>query len=254
MGDENKGAQARSSNVDIETLRQQLIEIPPADNIVGDLNCTREYKRRALLDEMTRRGLTEKPISGKTWRRWHQPQQHWVESKPDVVFSTGNWTLNTEWTTSDHAIISGGISTQLRKRTDWEAWSDFVEDEEKEATYQDPIGDLRAMAKDKLKARNFSPKPWWDAEIKEQRKATRIAGRSHGEWRKEAAKLRNMIKQKKREHWSLFLEETVSDIWQVIRVARNPFSRRSTMLASLDNNETDESKAQSPLPGKSCWS
>ena len=63
---------------------------------------------------------------------------------------------------------------------------------------------------------------------------------------KDAAKLRNMIKQKKREHWASFVEETVSnkaqDIWQVIRVARNPFNTKSTILTKLGNYLTDEDK------------
>ena len=50
------------------------------------------------------------------------------------------------------------------------------------------------MANNNLKARRFSPKPWWDNEVKEQRKLARRAGHLHTEWRKEAAKLRNMIK------------------------------------------------------------
>ena len=104
------------------------------------------------------------------------------------------------------------------------------------------------MAKDNLKAKKYSPKPWWDKEIKEQRKRARRAGRIGGEWRREAAILRNMIKQKKREHWSSFVEETVSgkaqDIWQVIRVARNPFNTRKTMPAELNGKSSDEDKAR----------
>ena len=64
---------------------------------------------------------------------------------------------------------------------------------------------------------------------------------------REAAKLRNMIKQKKREHWSSFVEETTSnkaqDIWKVIKVARNPFNRRNTMPATLERKDTDKQKA-----------
>ena len=56
------------------------------------------------------------------------------------------------------------------------------------------------MAAGNLKHKKYSPKPWWDTEIRGQRKVTRRAGRNHREWRKEAAKLRNMIKMKKREH------------------------------------------------------
>ena len=129
-----------------------------------------------------------------------------------------------------------------------EAWTGFTEDEEKEATYPDPIESLKAMAGEKLKVKKYSPKPWWDSEIKEQRKAVRKAGRNKGEWRREAAILRNMIKRKKREHWSSFVEETVSgkaqDIWKVIKVARNPFRRRDTMPATLEDQDTDELKAQ----------
>ena len=55
-----------------------------------------------------------------------------------------------------------------------------------------------------------------------------------------------MIKQKKQEHWASFVEETVSnksqDIWQVIRVARNPFNRRCTMPSKLGDKTTDEGK------------
>ena len=57
-----------------------------------------------------------------------------------------------------------------------------------------------------------------------------------------------MIKQKKREHWSSFVEETVSrkaqDIWQVIQVVRNPFNTRCTMPRSLGNANTNEDKVK----------
>ena len=103
---------------------------------------------------------------------------------------------------------------QVKKRkllvTDWQIWQSFEEDEDKELVYQDPIKHLRQMARHTLKVQKFSPKPWWDREIKEQRKVARRAGRNHREWRKEVAKLRNMIMQKKREHWLSFVKETVS--------------------------------------------
>ena len=57
-----------------------------------------------------------------------------------------------------------------------------------------------------------------------------------------------MIKRKKREHWSSFVEETTSnkaqDIWKVIKVARNPFTRRDTMLATLEGKDINEEKVQ----------
>ena len=80
---------------------------------------------------------------------------------------------------------------------------------------------------------------------------TRRLGRYHGDWQKEVAKLRNMIKQKKREHWLSFGEETVSrksqDIWRVIKIARNPFNTRCVMPARLNEDEgynTDDQKFQ----------
>ena len=240
----------------INPLKEHLLNLPPTDNIIGDFNCTQRHKRRALLEMATARNLREAPIAGKTWRRWHRPQSRWMESKPDTVFTMGNWTMeNLEWTTSDHAIISGNVPSLRKKRkiwvTDWETWEAFKEDEDKEADYQDPIGHLKKMAGESLRPKKYSPKPWWDAEIRAQRKVTRRAGRCHGDWRKEAAKLRNMIKQKKREHWSSFIEETVSrkaqDIWRVIRVARNPFNTRCVMPARLDEDggcDTDDQKAQ----------
>ena len=240
-----------SPSLRILPLRQQLLSIPATDVVIGDLNCTQQHKRKALLEDARRRDLIEAPIQGKTWRRWLQPQARWTESKPDVIFSRGNWSLNnTEWTISDHAIISGTIRAEVVKRnllvTDWEAWSDFVEDEEKDTTYPDPILYLRTLTQDNLKAKKFSPKSWWDNEVKEQRKIARRAGRNHGEWRREAAKLRNMIKCKKREHWAAFVQDTVSkkaqDIWRVIKVARNPFNRKCTMLHKLDDAETDTDK------------
>ena len=244
-----------SPRINTETLRKLLSEIPTTDNIIGDANCTLRYKRRILLEKMTARALAEKPLKGNTWKRWHQPQQKWVESKPDVIFSMGNWiTKGTEWTTSDHLIIYGVLPSLIKKRrllvTDWDKWTSFAEDEDKEANYLDPIMELKIRAKGNLKDKKYSPKPWWDSEIKEQRKVARQTGRTgaQGEWRREAAKLRNLIKRKKREHWSSFVEETVSgkaqDIWKVIRVARNPFNTRNTMPATLNNKETDELKAQ----------
>ena len=106
-----------SPNTNITELREILNSIPPTDNVIGDLNCTQRYKRRALLDHMHDRALREKPVRGNTWRRWIQPRASWVESKPDVIFSTGNWIMHEkEWTTSDHAIISGMIQSQVRRR------------------------------------------------------------------------------------------------------------------------------------------
>ena len=91
--------------------------------------------------------------------------------------------LATEWTISDHAIISGDITTQVKRRkllvTDWDAWSDFTENEDKDTKYPDPISELRTRANENLKATKFSPKPWWDSEVREQRKAARRAGRLH---------------------------------------------------------------------------
>ena len=79
-----------------------------------------------------------------------------------------------EWTTSDHAIISGNIPSLTKKRkiwvTDWKTWKLFKEDKDKEAEYQDPIGHLKEMARKTLKAKKYNPKLWWEAEIKEQRK------------------------------------------------------------------------------------
>ena len=176
-----------SPSLNIGSIRDKLTELPTSDNIIGDANCTQSYKRRALLDTISARGLTEKPVKGNTWRRWHGPQNKWMASKPDIVFSTGNWiTKGTEWTISDYAIIYSTIPSQIRKRkllvTDWEPWMEFVEDEEKDTTYLDPIGTLNHAVKQDLRTRKYSPKPWWDSEIKEQRKVARRAGRNQGEW------------------------------------------------------------------------
>lgn len=188
-----------SPSLNIGPLKEAITDILVTDNVIGDFNCTQRYKRQALLEKMTARNLTEVPIKGNTWRRWHQPQLKWVKSKPDVIFSIGNWTTRSqEWTVSDHAIITGTIPSYIKLRklliTDWEFWSNFAEDEEKDSTYTNPIGFLKNIVKDNLKAKKYSPKPWWNTEIKEQRKIARRAGRMHGEWRREVAKLRNMIK------------------------------------------------------------
>ena len=67
----------------------------------------------------------------------------------------------TEWTTSDHSIIKGNISTQIRRRsllvTDWEQWSDFIRDEDKNASYPDPIRSLKAMDLKACKFHGMSP-------------------------------------------------------------------------------------------------
>jgi len=153
-----------SPNTNMGTLEESLTTLPITDNIIGDANCTQRNRRRTLLEKMTDKGLIEKPIKGNTWRRWHQPQKKWMESKPDVVFSVGNWTTKgVEWTISDHAIIKGNLPSQIRKRrlltTDWEKWTNFAEDEDKETTYSDPIKSLRKMAEENLKPKKYSPKP-----------------------------------------------------------------------------------------------
>ena len=80
---------------------------------------------------------------------------------------------------------------------------------------------------------------------------TRRLGRCYGDWQKEVAKLKNMIKQKKREHWLSFIEETVSrklqGIWRVIKIVRNPFNTRCVMPARLNEDggyDTDDQKFQ----------
>ena len=155
-----------SPSLNMEPLREALTQLPTTDNIIGDLNCTQRYRRRALLEKMTARNLTEISIKANTWRRWHQPQYRWVESKPDVVFSIGNWTQGaSEWTISDHSIITDTIPSQLRKRkllvTDWNFWTDFTEDKENNAdtVYSDPIGELKSMARENLKVKKYNPKP-----------------------------------------------------------------------------------------------
>ena len=144
---------------------------------------------------MTARGLMEKLVKRNTWRCWYRPQNKWMTSKPDVVFLVGNWiTKGTEWTISDHVIVYGTLPSHIGKRrllvTDWEAWGDFTESEEKGALYPDPIGTLKEMAKQNQRTKKYSPKPWWDAEIKEQRKVARRAGRNHGEWTVKATRER----------------------------------------------------------------
>ena len=113
---------------------------------------------------MTARGLMEKPVKGDTWRRWHRPQNKWMTSKPDIVFSVGNWiTKGTEWIISDHVIVHGTLPSHIRKWrllvTDWEAWGDFTESEEKGASYPDPIGTLKEMAKQNQRTKKYSLKP-----------------------------------------------------------------------------------------------
>ena len=154
-----------SPSTRIDTIREQLLDIPSTDNLISNFNCTQSHKRRALLEDAFRQGLTEKPIQGKTWRRWFQPQARWVESKPDTVFSNGSWNMmEKEWTISDHTIITSMITAQIKKRkllvTDWESWSNFKEDEQKDTTYSGPIASLTSMAKLNLKPKKFSPKPW----------------------------------------------------------------------------------------------
>ena len=161
-----------SPSLNINPLREHLLDIPVSDNLIGDFNCTYRHKRRVLLEMATACGLKEIPIAGKTWRRWNGPQSRWMESKPDTVFSVGNWAMESlDWTTSDHAIISGNIPSQIQKRklwvTNWETWEEFKEDEDKKAEYQYPIGHLKQLAKETLKAKKYSPKPWWDSEIRD---------------------------------------------------------------------------------------
>ena len=99
-----------SPSLNINPIREHLLDIPISDNIIGDFNCTHRYKRRALLEMATAHDLKEIPIAGKTWRRWNRPQSRWMESKPDTVFSVGNWAMeNLDWTTSVHAIVSRNI-------------------------------------------------------------------------------------------------------------------------------------------------
>ena len=114
-----------SPSLRVGPLKEALTEIPATDNIIGDFNCTQRYKRRALLEKISAKNLRKVPINSNTWRRWHRPQLRWVKSKPDIIFTTGNWIRGTlEWTISDHTIITGSIPSQIRKRkllvTDWD--------------------------------------------------------------------------------------------------------------------------------------
>ena len=56
-----------SPNLNIRSLKDKLTELPASDNIIGDANCTQQYRRtRALLEKMSARGLIEKPLKGNT--------------------------------------------------------------------------------------------------------------------------------------------------------------------------------------------
>lgn len=82
-----------SARLTVYELKEQLLDIPRADNIIADFNCTNRYKRRVLLVTFTAQNLRECPTKGKTWRRWNNLQSRWLESKPDTVFSIGNWIM-----------------------------------------------------------------------------------------------------------------------------------------------------------------
>ena len=79
-------------------------------------------------------------------------------------------------------------------------------------------------------------KKWWDAELGEQLKAVRKAGRGgkgrgardHDpsrwmRWKKEKAKMKVMVQKKKEKCWRKFTEEYgEKDHWEVARLARDP--------------------------------
>ena len=56
-------------NTRVQALRDTLLNIPMVDNIIGDLNYTQRYQRRALLEVMRDKGMMEKPAKKNTWRR-----------------------------------------------------------------------------------------------------------------------------------------------------------------------------------------
>ena len=55
-----------SPSLTINLLREQLLNIPRADNIIGDFNYTNRHKRRVLLETLIAQNLQECLIKGKT--------------------------------------------------------------------------------------------------------------------------------------------------------------------------------------------
>ena len=68
-------------------------------------------------------------------------------------------------------------------------------------------------------------------------------------WKLEAAKLKKMIKEKKKEYWERFIEEYgEEDPWQVVGFAKDPWRLKATMGSKIVGDEgqeleTDEDKA-----------
>ena len=93
-------------------------------------------------------------------------------------------------------------------------------------------------------------KKWWDEEVAKQVKVVRHEGqkghnRSNASnykrvmrWKLEAAKLKKLIKKKKKECWKRFMEEYgEEDPWQIVEFAKDPW--RLKVLRHLAQGTSD---------------
>ena len=135
-----------------------------------------------------------------------------------------------EGQTLDHAVIGTriviGAKEKRVKRVDWKAVSEYVEHDEEHAE-EEWIGVGEAyQASAKLTEERFmreirivgQSKPWWKAEWKGLRKRVRRS-------REVRRQLRGEIREAKRKMWNDWVEEG-REVWDIIRVCKNPFGRR----------------------------
>ena len=214
--------------------------------VVGDWNAhhtlwgsaTNDGKGKEIKEQMESTGGLWLGIRGEgTFRRTNGNQV--LESTLDMAWQgpEDNWQM-TEWfwTGSDHKAISFQTSTKEtgpleRKVIDWLGLKLAVEEgdwtlEVRKAWWRSTPG---KMAYDKLLTWVYKftitqtisgrTKKWWDEEVARQAKVVRHEGQGgHNRanasnyervmrWKLEAAKLKKMIKKKKKECWERFMEE-----------------------------------------------
>jgi len=230
----------------------------PKSCILGDFNAHhasfgKKTNRRG--EEVVRWSLQRNlsqlvPHNTVTWKRGDKT------STLDLVFADGNTQflplpLHLSFFASDHCLLSGELNpTRTEEHSysvpNWDFFQEYAEDPPPftPTTYGQGYTLLKTLfANNRISKRASSrSKKWWDQEIDQQLFKCRRA--TQGEDLKSQKKaLHKMIKRKKRECWSKFLQQNGhKDPWHIVRIAKDPFA----MKARLNTIKEGEASLSSP--------
>jgi len=208
------------------TVRGRLaaMERDGAHTILGDLNCS--GRKRAKLEQWIEQ---EEMQDIGTAEYTHKQGAHKCIIDRVLTRTTAKpWDIPERWDHgSDHAIIGTKVELQHTarklKRIDWERVTEYVERNEEYQAAR--LGEAYVTLRKKMQAEwmreikiTGKSKPWWKSEWKELRRDAR-------ESKEARKKLRREIRAAKRQMWNNWLEEG-RDVWDIVRISKNPFNSR----------------------------